>query len=137
MRQASIITPTAQYLPTRLVFGYKNAPALFLQAMQKVFDDLPKSEDGIPFCKFYIDDIIVFSRTPEEHLKHFKIVFELLHKVGLKIQSKKNHFFQNKLDLLGKVVTGITVSPQRKHIESLKSFPQPTTVKQLQSFLGI
>ena len=137
MRQASIITPTAQYLPTRLVFGYKNAPALFLQAMQKVFDELPKSEDGIPFCEFYFDDIIVFSRTPEEHLKHIKIVLELLHKVGLKIQSKKNHFFQNKLELLGKVVTGTTVSPQRKHIESLKRFPQPTTVKQLQSFLGI
>jgi len=137
MKQASIVTPVAQYFPTRLVFGYKNAPALFIQAMQKVFDELPKCEDGIPFCEFYFDDIIVFSRTSEDHLKHIKMVLELLHKVGLKIQSRKNHFFQPQVELLGKVVTGTTVSPQRRHIESLKRFPQPTTIKQLQSFLGI
>jgi hypothetical protein len=61
----------------------------------------------------------------------------LLHKVGLKIQSTKNHFFQKKIELLGKVITGTTISPQRKHIESLEKFPIPSNIKQLQSLLGL
>ena len=137
MRKASIVTPNNQYLPTRLVFGYKNAPAIFLQAMQKVFDELPREKNNVPFTDFYFDDIIIFSKTKEDHIRHIKIVFRLLHKVGLKIQSTKNHFFQHRIELLGKVISGTTISPQKRHIESLRKFPRPATIKQLQSFLGI
>jgi len=137
MRKASIVTATNQYLPTRLVFGYKNAPALFLQAMQKVFDELPQEENNLPYADFYFDDIIIFSRTKEDHLRHIKDVFRLLSKVGLKIQATKNYFFKHQIELLGKVISGTTISPQKRHIESLRKFPRPSTVKQLQSFLGI
>jgi len=137
MRKASIVTPTNQYFPTRLVFGYKNAPALFLQAMQKVFDELPREPNNVQYADFYFDDIIIFSKTKEDHLRHIQSVFRLLHKVGLKIQATKNYFFQYRIELLGKVISGTTISPQKRHIESLKKFPRPTTIKQLQSFLGI
>jgi len=137
MIQASVVTPTCQYLPTRLIFGYKNSPALFLQALQKVFMELPKDPSNIPYCTFYFDDIVIFSKNEEDHMRHLKNVMSLLHKVGLKIQSTKNHFFQPKIELLGKVITGTTISPQRKHIESLARFPTPTNVKQLQSLLGL
>ena len=137
MYQASVVTPTCQYLPTRLIFGYKNSPALFLQALQKVFMELPKDDNNIPYCTFYFDDIVIFSKNEEDHMRHLKNVITLLHKVGLKIQSTKNHFFQEKIELLGKVITGTTISPQRKHIESLEKFPIPSNIKQLQSLLGL
>ena len=137
MQKASIITTNSQYLPTRLIFGYKNSPALFIQALQKVFDELPKDDSNIPYCTFYFDDIVIFSKNKIDHIRHLKNVFSLLHKVGLKIQSTKNHFFKPRVELLGKVITGTTISPQKKHIQSLNKFPQPTNIKQLQSFLGI
>ena len=137
MIKCSIVTPDCQYLARRALFGYKNAPAIFLQAMVNVFAELPREPDGKPFCDFYFDDIVVFSRNEEDHFRHIKIVFRLLHKVGLKIQATKNQFFRPKIELLGKVISGTTISPQKRHIESLQRFPTPTTIKQLQSFLGI
>ena len=137
MLKASVVTTTSQYLPTRLIFGYKNAPALFILALQKVFEELPKDDNNIPYCTFYFDDIVVFSKNKEDHIRHLKNVFILLHKVGLKIQSTKNKFFKPRIELLGKVITGTTISPQKKHVQSLIKFPQPTNLKQLQSFLGI
>jgi len=135
--KCSILTQTCQYNPKRLLFGYKNAPAIFLQAMECVFSELPRIPGEPPFCEFYFDDIIIFSKNEEDHLRHLKTVLTLLHKVGLKIQAAKNQFFQPKVELLGKVISGTTISPQKRHIDSLQKFPRPTTIKQLQSFLGI
>ena len=137
MLQASIVTSETQYVPTRLSFGYKNSPAIFLQAMQKVFMELPKDPSGIPYCLFYFDDIVIFSKTEEENVQHIKNVFELLHKVGLKLQPTKVNFFKQKVNLLGMEITGTTVSPQKKHIESIRNFPRPSNIKQLQSLLGL
>jgi len=135
--KCSILTPHCQYNPKRLLFGYKNAPAIFLQAMECVFAELPRIPGEPPFCEFYFDDIIIFSRNEEDHFRHLKTVLTLLHKVGLKIQAAKNQFFKPKVELLGKVISGNTISPQKRHIDSLQKFPRPTTIKQLQSFLGI
>jgi len=137
MIKCAVITSDCQYLPKRALFGYKNAPAIFIQAMVNVFAELPREPDGRPFCRFYFDDIIIFSKSEEDHLRHIKIVFRLLYKVGLKIQASKHQFFKPQVELLGKVISGTTISPQKRHIESLQRFPQPTTIKQLQSFLGI
>jgi hypothetical protein len=137
MIKCAIVTTDCQYLPKRACFGYKNAPAIFIQAMTNVFAELPRDPSGRPFCRFYFDDIIIFSQNETDHLRHIKIVFRLLHKVGLKIQATKHQFFKPQVELLGKVISGTTISPQKRHIESLQRFPQPTTIKQLQSFLGI
>ncbi len=134
--QASIVTNENQYLPTRLNFGLKISPSFFIQCLQKVFSELPK-DGNTSFCTFYFDDIVVFSKTKEEHLKHIKTVFELLHKVGLKLQPSKNNFFKKRIELLGKVITGTTISPMPKHVASLKRFPKPTSVKTVQMFLGL
>ena len=136
MIKCSIVTPDCQYLAKRALFGYKNAPAIFLQAMVNEFSEIPREPDGKPFCDFYFDDIVIFSQNEEDHFRHIKIVFRLLRKVGHKIQATKNQIFQPKIELLG-VISGTTISPQKRHIESLQRFPTPTTIKQLQSFLGI
>ena len=135
--KCAIITSDCQYIPKRVIFGYKNAPALFLQAMAKLFAELPRAQGEKPFCDFYFDDIIIFSKNEREHLRHLKIVLSLLAKAGLKIQANKNQFFKPKIELLGKVISGTTISPQKRHIDSLQRFPRPSTIKQLQSFLGI
>ena len=135
--KCSMVTSDGQYIPKRVIFGYKNAPALFLQAMTKVIAELPRKQGEKPFCDFYFDDIIIFSRNEEEHFEHIKTVLTLLAKVGLKIQANKNQFFKPQIELLGKVISGTTISPQKRHIVSLQRFPRPSTIKQLQSFLGI
>jgi hypothetical protein len=135
--KCALVTSDSQYIPLRLLFGYKNAPALFIQAMTNVFAELPREPGEKPFCDFYFDDIIIFSANEKDHLRHIKTVLRLLAKVGLKIQATKNQFFKSQIELLGKVISSTTISPQKRHIESLQRFPRPTTIKQLQSFLGI
>ena len=82
----------------------------------------------------YIDDILIFSQTFEEHLIHLQQVFNRLRQAGLRLKLKKCTFAQPKVEYLGHVVTrnGIEVDP--KKVEAVKGFPQPTN---LWSFLGL
>ena len=89
------------------------------------------------FCVGYLEDIIIFSDTWEDHLRHLKIVFTRIREAGLTLNKKKCEFAVAELDYLGHHVGLGKVTPRQQKVEALLKFPRPTTRKQLQSFLGL
>ncbi|CAC5421618.1 Retrovirus-related Pol polyprotein from transposon 17.6 [Mytilus coruscus] len=87
-------------------------------------------------CVNYLDDIIVFSKSFEEHITRLQEVFDRIQLAGLKIAPKKCFIFQKKVSFLGHVVNAEGISPDPIKIEAVQSWPMPTNVKDVRSFLG-
>ena len=112
-------------------FGLTNAPATFQRLMESCLGEL-----HLNWCIIYLDDIIVFSRTPEEHIHRLKAVFEKLKAAGLKLKPSKCDFFKKEIKYLGHVVSEQGVSTDPDKIKAVTEWPQPTTVTEVRSFLG-
>ena len=113
-------------------FGLTNAPPNFQRLMSRVLHGLEWK-----VCLIYIDDIIIFSKTFEEHLFRLRLVFDRLREAGLKLKPTKCYFARNSVNFLGYVVSSSGVSPDPEKLESVRSFPTPNTVKDVRSFLGL
>ena len=113
-------------------FGLTNAPATFQRLMECVLAGLTGEQ-----CLIYLDDIIVFSSTFEEHLQRLTNVFIALRKAGLKLKPSKCFFAQKEVHYLGHVVSAAGVSPDPAKVEVVSSYPVPTNVKELRQFLGL
>ncbi|MGL5708711.1 MAG: reverse transcriptase family protein, partial [Aeromonas sp.] len=116
----------------RMPFGLANGPATF----QRLIDHILREEKW-KFVVAYLDDIIVFSKTMEEHELHLKVILTRLKKAGLKLNKKKCEFFKTELKILGHVVNegGVKMDPER--IKAIQNCELPKTIKQMQSFLGL
>ena len=88
------------------------------------------------WCIIYLDDIIIFSKMPQEHLKRLRGVFKCLAQAGLKLKPSKCEFFWDRLRYLGHIVSekGITTDP--KKIETVLNWPSPKTIMDVRSFMG-
>ena len=84
----------------------------------------------------YLDDIIIFSDTKEEHLKRLEAVFQKLITAGLKLKPSKCFFFREEIEYLGHVVSGKGISTNPKKVEAVAKWPTPKTVYDVRSFLG-
>ena len=117
-------------------FGLKNAPAVFQRLMQKVLMDL-NPEEGPPFVSVYLDDLLVFSRTFEEHLEHIRLVIECLKRAGLKLNPSKCHFICMLVKYLGHLITPNGILPDPDRIAAVKDYPIPCCVKDVRQFAGM
>ena len=88
------------------------------------------------WCKVYLDDIIIYSDTKEEHLKRLEAVFQKLAAAGLKLKPSKCFFFKEEIDYLGHVVSGEDISTNPKKVEAVTKWPTPQTAYDARSFLG-
>ena len=115
----------------RLSFGLCNAPATFQRLMEKCMGELHLRE-----CLIFIDDILIFSKTFEEHVKRLEAVFRRLEQHNLKLKPSKCEFFKTSVTYLGHVVSqeGIATDPEK--LTAVKDWPTPTNVKELRQFLG-
>lgn len=116
----------------RMPFGLKNAPATFQRVMDNVLQGLQGN-----ICLVYMDDIIVFSTSLEEHIKHLQKVFERLRNARLKIQLDKSEFLRIEVEFLGHLVTKDGIKPNPRKIMAIQKFPIPRTAKEIKSFLGL
>ena len=128
----SFVTQTGNYSFLRLPFGARNASASFQKLMQMVF-----REELNQFILVYIDDLLIFSGSFDEHLRNLQIVFDKLRAAQLKLHPRKCKFAVKKVPFLGHLLTenGIEVDPSK--VSKVKEFPRPRTVHQLRQFLGL
>ena len=123
--------PLGFYECDTMPFGATNAPATFQRLMHDCLGDL-----NMNWCIVYLDDIIIFSDTKEEHLKRLEAVFQKLITAGLKLKPSKCHFFREEIEYLGHVVSGKGISTNSKKAEAVAKWPTPQTVYDVISFLG-
>jgi hypothetical protein len=130
--KTAFVTRYGQYEFTVVSFGLTNAPAYFMNMMNKVFmEELDK------FVVVFIDDILIYSETAEEHAEHLRIVLERLRQNQLYAKFSKCEFWLEKVAFLGHVLTaeGVAVDPEK--IEAVSEWQQPKSVTDIRSFLGL
>lgn len=112
-------------------FGLQSACSGLVRALHKLLD---KYED---FVLHYVDDILIYSKDPESHLNHIKIVIEELDNAGLKINIDKCEFYKEEIIYLGFKLTqdGIMMNPER--IQVIQDYKRPTNLKTLRGFIGM
>jgi len=125
-------TPQGHYQFRVLSFGLTNAPATFQATMNSIF-----SQQLGNFMLIYLDDILVFSKTPGEHAEHLRIVLDILRCNDLYAKLFKCEFSKPELQFLGHIVgrQGIRVDPAKTAV--ISDWPVPLDVQQLRSFLGL
>ena len=113
-------------------FGLTNAPATFQTLMNDIFRDM------LDVCVLvYLDDILVYSRNPEDHEKHLYQVLQRLREHKLYARPAKCVFNTDTIEYLGHLITPNGIKPNPALVEAIVRFPQPETLKSLQSFLGM
>lgn len=117
---------------TRMPFGLKNAPSTF----QRVIDNVMTGLQGEQ-CLVYMDDVIVYSTSLEDHLERLRNVFDRLRQSNLKIQPDKCEFLRKEVAYLGHLITEDGVKPNPAKIEAIQRFPQPRNPKEIKQFLGL
>ncbi|KAA0056808.1 ty3-gypsy retrotransposon protein [Cucumis melo var. makuwa] len=113
-------------------FCLTNAPAVFMDLMNKVFKDFLDT-----FVIVFIDDILIYSKTEAEHEEHLHQVLETLRANKLYSKFSKCEFWLKKVSFLGHVVSSEGVSVDPANIEAITSWPRPSTVSEIRSFLGL
>ena len=115
----------------RMPFGLCNAPATFQRLMERCMGEL-----NLRDCLIYLDDVIIFSSTFEKHIQSLESVFGRLKRHNLKLKASKCEFLRSSVTYLGHVVSenGIETDPEKT--EAIKTWPLPTTVKDVRAFLG-
>ncbi|TYK22669.1 ty3-gypsy retrotransposon protein [Cucumis melo var. makuwa] len=113
-------------------FGLTNAPAVFMDLMNRVFKDFLDS-----FVIVFIDDILIYSKTEAEHEEHLHQVLETLRANRLYAKFSQCEFWLKKVSFLGHVVSSEGVSVDLAKIEAVTNWPRPSTVSEIRSFLGL
>ena len=128
--KTAFTSPFGKYECVKVPFGLAQAPAYFQELMTGVLKDLP-------FAMAYLDDIIIYSSTPEEHLTHIKTVFKKLCHTKLSMKLSKCHFFAKEIQYLGHILGVEGTKPVPAKTEAIKAMHPPVNLKQVRAFLGL
>jgi hypothetical protein len=118
--KTAITTPFGLYEFVRMPFGLRNAAQSFQRFMDQVLR-------GLDFCFDYVDDLLVASSSPEEHVRHLRLIFERLAAYGLTINPSKCVWGVPSLDFLGHRVSSKGIEPLEEKVQAVRTFPQPTS----------
>jgi hypothetical protein len=124
-------TRYGHYEWTVMSFGLCNAPATFATLMNNVLRDFLDD-----FVVVYLDDILIYSKTPEEHDQHVRAVLSKLRQHQLYGKPSKCDFFQEEIKFVGHIISKDGIRTDPKKIDAVRKWPKPTTLTDLRSFLG-
>ena len=127
--KTAFVTHNGLYEFLVMPFGLTNSGASFQRLMGHILRGLEYR-----FALIYIDDVIIFSKSIEDHLVHLEEVFRRLREANVKLNQGKCSFVKHKVDYLGHVVTPDGVSPNPDKIRVVQEFPTPTNLKELRNF---
>ena len=113
-------------------FGLCNAPPTFQRLMLNCLGEL-----NLMYCLIYLDDVIIFSRTEEEHLERMRVVFDRFREHGLKLKLSKCEVFRTEINYLAHHISKEGVLPSKKNLEAIAQFPPPDTYTKVKSFIGL
>lgn len=128
----AMATPLGLYEPLFMPFGMKNAPAVFQREMQRVLRD--RLYSGV---MVFVDDILIYSKTAEEHMELVDFVLRRLREEGYIAHPDKCEFFQKQVSFLGHVVSEHGVAVQQHKVKAISDWPVPVTKKEVRAFLGL
>ena len=130
--KTAFTTPEGLFEFLVLPFGLTNAPATFQAIIHEVFGDALGK-----ILLAYLDDLLIFSKTREEHLSHLRVVLSKLREHKLYANIKKCHFMSQSVQFLGHVVSGEGIKPSPAKTEIVLKWAVPKTVHDIQSFMGL
>ncbi|CAA0832654.1 Uncharacterized mitochondrial protein AtMg00860, partial [Striga hermonthica] len=130
--KTAFLTRYGHYEFVVMPFGLSNAPAVFIDLMNRVFHTFLDQ-----FVIVFIDDILVYSSSPEQHEEHLRTVLETLQREKLYAKFSKCEFWLDQVALLGHIVTsrGIEVDPNK--IEAVRNWSKPRNATEVRNFLGL
>ena len=132
--KTAFVTPWGLYQWVRIPFGLMNAPATFQRYMEETLEDF-RDEFAVP----YLDDIIIFSKSFEEHIEHLRLVLRRLKEKGLKLKMEKCDFFKNQVKFLGRIVSEEGHRMDDKSVEAVRALADhtPKTVGEIRQLIGL
>lgn len=130
--KSAFTTHQGLYEFIRMPFGLCNAPATFQRVMQVILRGLEWRS-----CFVYLDDILVVSRTFEEHLEHLREIFKRLRSAGLRLKPSKCLLLCDEVPYLGHVISVHGIRPDPSKTEKVQSFPTPHDVTSVRQFIGL
>jgi transposase InsO family protein len=130
--KTSFVTRRGTFSFKTMPFGLANAPATFQRVMDVVLSGL-----NLNVCLVYLDDIIVFSRTVEDHMDRLRALFDRLRSANLKLKPSKCQLLKLRVEFLGHVVSARGIETDPKKIDSVSQWPTPCNLGELRSFVGL
>ena len=130
--KTAFTTPLGHFEWLVLPFGLTNAPATFQATMNRIFAPFLNR-----FVTVYLDDILIFSRTAEEHEQHLRQVLACLRKWKLHAKLSKCEFWRSEVKYLGHIVSSDGIRMDPKKVEQIRQWPLPRDLSELRSFVGL
>ena len=130
--KAAFRTNRGLFEPLVMFFGLTNSPATFQTMMDGIFEDMISEGKAI----VYLDDILIFNQTLEEHREMVKRAVKILHKHNLFLKPEKCEFERTEVEYFGVIISHNSVRMDPVKVSGVADWPIPTNKKEVQSFLG-
>lgn len=130
--KTAFVTQEGHFQWTCLPFGLRTSPAIF----QRILSNIIRKYKLSDFAVNFIDDILIFSRSFEEHLSHLSILLEKIQIEGFRLKFSKCTFANSYAKYLGHIIENNSIRPLKDNLAAVKNFPVPVTKKNIRQFLG-
>lgn len=130
--KTAFVTQEGHFQWTCLPFGLKTSPAIF----QRILSNIIRKHNLSDFAVNYIDDILLYSKTFNDHIRHLSMLLEAIQAEGFKLKFSKCNFAQDSVKYLGHIIQNNTITPIKDNLIAIKDFPTPQTQKNIRQFLG-
>lgn len=130
--KTAFVTQEGHFQWTCLPFGLRTAPAIF----QRILSNIIRKYKLSSFAVNFIDDILIFSKTFEEHIIHLSRLLEAIQTEGFRLKFSKCTFANNYAKYLGHIIENNSIRPMKDYLTAVKDFPVPETRKNIRQFLG-